>query len=355
MKKLICGILVLALCLTCVSALAENSSSLDLHDSAEDSAPAISAGVEDDGSEGEAETDMPQDMADVPQPVAEPADEQNEGEGGAVRWTYPVSLGALQSPYLMLVNADNLLEKDYVPDPLVKVRSVKRATSAEVFLEQTAAHALEDMFEAAKLVTEYTYISVNSKGNEIEKTAEYGENGMTLFLKSGYRSYGTQQTTYTNYLARNNNVDDGYVAKPGSSEHQTGICADILNADYAGRDRMTQDFKWTAEAQWMKENCANFGFILRFMEDKEEKTGIKFEPWHFRYVGKEAAGYIMSMGLSLEEFKAEADFAVAEFVGKGGDIDAQVAFEISRLNAPPESVVLDEYGEDGDAEVSLIF
>ena len=145
------------------------------------------------------------------------------------------------------------------------------------------------------------------------------------------------------------------VARPGTSEHQTGICADILNGDYAGRPTMTQDFKWTPEAQWMKENCDTFGFILRFLEEKEDVTGIKFEPWHFRYVGKEIASYIMANGMTLEEFTEEAQEAVAEFESRGGDVEEQLAYEYSRLNAPPESYVLDELGEDGDAEVSLVF
>ncbi|MEG1966184.1 MAG: M15 family metallopeptidase [Clostridia bacterium] len=308
MKKLICGMLMIMLCLYGFSAMAETVPDIETQKSTSD-----------------------------------------------VRWSYPISLTTLRSPYLLLVNKEMPLDKTHVPEPLVKVKSVKRATSADVYLEEKTAQALESMFEAAKLVREYNYVSVNSKGEECEMVAEYGDKGMVLFLKSGYRSYGTQKTTYTNRLASNNNVDNGFVAKPGESEHQTGYCADILNADYATRPRMTQDFKWTPEAQWMKEHCAEFGFILRFLEDKEEVTGIHFEPWHFRYVGKEAAGYIMQKGMVLEEFTDEWQFASAEFVGGGGDAEAQLAYELERLNAPPESVILDEHGEDGDAEVSLVF
>lgn len=269
-----------------------------------------------------------------------------------VSWDFPVPLTDIQSEYAMLVNVDNLLEKNFVPDPQVKVTGVKRATSAAVYLEETAAEALKLMFEAASLVREYTYVTVDGK----EKVAEYGEeNGMVLYLKSGYRSYGTQATTYANYLSRNNNVDDGYVAKPGASEHQTGLCADILNAEYAGRPTMTQDFKWQPEAQWMKENCADYGFILRYTEEAEATTGIKFEPWHFRYVGENIATYIMAKGITLEEFTAEAQAALDDFIARGGDVDEQMEYEYKKLNMPPVSYVLDEYGEDGDAEVSLIF
>lgn len=271
-----------------------------------------------------------------------------------VRWTYGVSLTALQSPYLILVNEQNPLDKTFEPSPLVKMTSVKRATSATIYLQEACAKAIEEMFAAALEVQEYTYTTVNSKGEETEHTASY-PNGMVLMLKSGYRKYGTQATIYQNYLARNNGVDDGYVNKPGASEHQSGLCCDILNRDYATREYMTQDFKCTPEAQWMKENCAQFGLILRYTEDGEAATGIKFEPWHFRYVGQEAAGYISSTGMSLEAFTEEWQAALADFEARGGDVKAQLAYEESTKNAPPASYVLDETGEDGDAEISLVF
>ena len=269
-----------------------------------------------------------------------------------VSWEFPVSLLEIKSDYSMLVNADNMLDKSFVPEPRVKVTGVKRATSAAVYLEETAAQALKAMFESASLVTEYTYTTAGGT----QATATYQEGtGMVLYLKSGYRSYGTQATTYANYLDRNNNVDDGYVAKPGSSEHQTGLCADVLNADYAGRPTMTQDFKWTPEAQWMKENCARFGFILRYTEESEQTTGIKFEPWHFRYVGENVAKYIMNKGITLEEFTLEAEAAIEEFINRGGNVEEQLEYEYFKLNMPPASYLLDEYGEDGDVEVSLVF
>ena len=220
-----------------------------------------------------------------------------------VRWTYGVSLTALQSPYLILVNEQNPLDKTFEPSPLVKMTSVKRATSATIYLQEACAKAIEEMFAAALEVQEYTYTTVNSKGEETEHTASY-PNGMVLMLKSGYRKYGTQATIYQNYLARNNGVDDGYVNKPGASEHQSGLCCDILNRDYATREYMTQDFKYTPEAQWMKENCAQFGLILRYTEDGEAATGIKFEPWHFRYVGQPHAAIMEARGLTLEEYIA---------------------------------------------------
>ena len=352
MRKMFCAILCMVLCLSCAASLGEG-------DTADSGEPMIVV-VDGDAAAAEAE------------PTAEPASSQQEqepeqssepaarssvadpAEEGGVRWSYAISLTALQSPYLMLVNADNLLDPSYEPSSLVKVTGVKRATSAAVYMEKTAATALQEMFEAAKQVTSYTYMA-QGKGDEVvEKTEEF-ENGMILYLKSGYRSYGTQSTTYSNYLDNNNGKDNGFVAKPGASEHQTGLSADILNAYHAGLPKMIQEFKWTPEAQWMKENACYFGFILRYTEDEEERTGIFFEPWHYRYVGKEVASYITVNNMSLESFTDEAQTALNDFIQKGGNVESQLAYEESRLNAPPESKVLDIYGEDGDAEVSLVF
>ncbi len=331
MKKLVCGVLSLVLCLFNMPALAEEAfPEEEMYDEA------YTDGEEDDMATSDGS------LSETEQGTFNPLE--------MVEWTFPVSLTALTSDYAMLVNADNLLDSDFEPDPLVKVTGVKRATSSAVYLQETAARALTEMFEGALQVLEYTYTLESGK----TKTVKYS-NGMVLYLKSGYRSYGQQATVYANYLARNNNNDDGYVAKPGGSEHQSGLCADILNSDYASRPTMTQDFKWTAEAQWLKENCAQYGFILRFLEDKESVTGIKFEPWHFRYVGKEAAEYIMDSGITLEEFTEAAKKAVEDFEARGGDLEQQLAYEDQFLNAPPQTFVLDEYGADGDAEISMIF
>lgn len=374
MKRLSTGILALALCLCflCVAPAWAGASTesngptivlsgataepLPEPDDEEETVLSDSLDMQDflDLSEPNAEDDAENGAGAGDDEAALPGEATQGNDNGIpeVRWTYAVSLTAIQSKYALLVNADNMLTNEFEPSPLVKVTGVKRATSAAVYLEQTAAEALQDMFNAAKQVTEFTYVTESGR----EKVAEYNtDTGMVLYLKSGYRSYGTQSTTYANYLARNNNVDDGYVAKPGASEHQTGICADILNDDYAGRPTMTQDFKWTPEAQWMKANCADFGFILRFTEDKEDVTGIKFEPWHFRYVGGEdVAWYIMNNNLTLEEFTSEASAAMTDFLARGGNLEEQLEFEYRRLNAPPESYVLDELGIDGDAEVSLL-
>lgn len=91
------------------------------------------------------------------------------------------------------------------------------------------------------------------------------------------------------------------VAPPGTSEHQTGLACDITDQYYELKNSSLED---TALFQWMSQHCQEYGFIVRYPKDKEDVTGIIYEPWHFRYVGEEAAAYIMEHGLCLEEFLA---------------------------------------------------
>jgi D-alanyl-D-alanine carboxypeptidase len=272
----------------------------------------------------------------------------------AADWTFTVSATELESDHAMLVNRDHMLEESYKPSDLVKA-TVKCASSSKIELREEAAEALKKMFEDALLVTEYTYKVQTSSGDWKEK--EFTSTaGLRLILKSGYRSYGTQKTTYNNYLARNNGVDDGISSPPGASEHQTGMACDVLSVDYnANNQYMNESFYQTPEAQWMEENCYSYGFILRYPKDKEELTRVPYEAWHLRYVGREIAGYIKTNGLCMEEFYEIYQKALSDFTAAGGDLAAQMQLEATRKSNGMESTVLDVYGEDGDAEVSLTF
>lgn len=133
--------------------------------------------------------------------------------------------------------------------------------------------------------------------------------GITLTLCSAYRTKETSASLYKSEVQAF--VNRGYsqkeaekeaarwVAPPGTSEHHTGLAFDIVTPSYQTLDH---GFKNTQAAKWLKANCAKYGFILRFPEDKQNVTGITFEPWHFRYVGKTHAQKIMSEGLCLEEY-----------------------------------------------------
>ena len=134
--------------------------------------------------------------------------------------------------------------------------------------------------------------------------------GVDLILTSAYRTYDYQQGLFQNKVQRvmaergisqaeAEPIAAEEVARPGMSEHCLGLAVDIITSDYTTLD---YGFAQTDAAKWLYEHCAEYGFILRYPEDKTDITGIIYEPWHFRYVGEEAAAYIMENGLTLEEF-----------------------------------------------------
>lgn len=240
-------------------------------------------------------------------------------------WEYPLEPEILQDTelYITLANRDHLLDKDYVPRDLVNTTARKARDAGTTQLRKAASEALNEMFAAAE------------------------EAGYTLYIKSAYRSYQTQNSMYYNRLDRLGR-DDGLVSYPGASDHQTGLGVDILNYAWTLKDGMNKQFAETAEAQWMEANCHLYGFILRYMEDKEDQTSIKFEPWHFRYVGKEAAAYIMEQHLSLEEFTEEWQAYVAAYEAGGGDF-ARLLRERAKVNDATVVGVSD----DGEEELSI--
>ena len=133
--------------------------------------------------------------------------------------------------------------------------------------------------------------------------------GLHPMICSAFRSVQHQQELFSDRIARSR--DEGLehedairdaseiVAVPGTSEHHTGLALDIVSYDYQLLDEGQIS---TPENQWLCEHCAEYGFILRFPPGKTEETGIIYEPWHFRYVGKKAASEIMEKGITLEEY-----------------------------------------------------
>ena len=223
-------------------------------------------------------------------------------------------------------NRDNLLDGSYIPGDLVKVTA--KHVSGTFQLRKTVNDALLTMFAAAN------------------------EDGCTLYVKSAYRSYQTQRTMYYNRLEKNGGKDDGWVSYPGASDHQTGLGVDILNYAWTQKDGMNEKFAQTAEAQWMAAHCHEYGFVIRYMDGKQEITGISFEPWHLRYVGPECAEYMMTNNLSLEEFTAEWQAYAARFEQQSGmTLDAYCKL----LSAPKPAVETGETGEDGDTEISMFY
>lgn len=121
------------------------------------------------------------------------------------------------------------------------------------------------------------------------------EEGYDLPLLSGYRSYNYQKQLFQSY-ANKYGVDTAntFSAKAGQSEHQTGLAFDV--------GQISDDYGNTDAGKWLHDNCAQYGFIIRYLKGKEHITGYKYEPWHIRYVGVEHATTIMSQGITLEEY-----------------------------------------------------
>lgn len=133
--------------------------------------------------------------------------------------------------------------------------------------------------------------------------------GLNPYICSSYRNYDYQRSvfndTMVDWITQGYTPLDAYdetkksVAVPGTSEHATGLALDITSADYAQLDDAQAE---TAESKWFAENCWKYGFVLRYPPEKSDITGIVYEPWHYRYVGKEAAKEMTESKITLEEY-----------------------------------------------------
>lgn len=180
---------------------------------------------------------------------------------------------------ILVVNKSYALPSDYVPAnpnaPITKGNGID-------FLDRTTMDAFKKMQKDAK------------------------EMGLNIWIASGFRSYDYQERLYNNYLKRGSqDVVDTYSARPGYSEHQTGLAFDL--------NSVTREFADTEEGKWIAENCHKYGFIIRYPEGKMDATGYMYEPWHLRYVGLELASKLYNDGdwLTIESvFGITSDYDV---------------------------------------------
>lgn len=173
---------------------------------------------------------------------------------------------------LVLVNKNNKLDKNYVPNDLEEI-NVKYSNEGK-FLRKDAKEAFETLSsDASKL-------------------------GYKVIAVSAYRNYEYQDKLF-NYYTEKYGIEYalGCSAKPGHSEHQTGLAVDVM-----GSNNSYDDFEFSDEFEWMRDNAYKYGFILRYPKGKENITGFKYEPWHYRYVGKEVAKIIYEKNIVLEEY-----------------------------------------------------
>ncbi|WP_102348516.1 M15 family metallopeptidase [Bacillus sp. Marseille-P3661] len=192
-----------------------------------------------------------------------------------------VNEGTIVNPdnIMAVVNKNYLLPSSYEPTDLV-IPNIPFYFEEDIpkrYIRAEAAQAIEKLFNKAK------------------------EDGIPLLAASGYRSFERQSGLF-NAKAAVVGVEEAntVVAFPGESEHQTGLAMDVTTSEQ--NFQLEEEFGTTVEGEWLQENAHLFGFIIRYPKGKELITGYKYEPWHIRYVGLEAATEIFENNLTLEEF-----------------------------------------------------
>lgn len=182
--------------------------------------------------------------------------------------------------FLILVNKTHPVDQNNAPDDLTSIKYYAKDRSASGrYMRAEAAGKFNKMVEAAK------------------------KDGLTIVMTTAYRSYSFQKTLWDSYVANEGEAAAArFSAKPGMSEHQTGLAVDISapSVNYS----LTDKFENTKEGRWLAKNAHIFGFIMRYPKDGEAVTGYKYEPWHFRYVGEDAAAVIYQKDETLEEYLA---------------------------------------------------
>ncbi len=180
---------------------------------------------------------------------------------------------------LSVVNKTQGLPADYTPGDLVipEVPFPFEGDIPKKYMRKEAAGALEEMFKAASI------------------------DGVHLMAISGYRPYKRQKELFDQKAAQvGEEAANEVVAFPGESEHQTGLTMDVSSVSYGYR--LETDFGDMPGGEWIAQHAHRFGFIVRYPEGKEEITGYQYEPWHLRYVGKDAAAEIHEQDMTLEEY-----------------------------------------------------
>ena len=184
------------------------------------------------------------------------------------------------SEYLILVNKNHSI-KNYKPKDLKKLNAAVPGISPQFQrMRKVAANAFNDL------------------------TADAKRQGYTIKVTTGYRSYSYQKTLHDQYVKKDGQSGaEQYSAKPGYSEHQSGLAADVSSpcVNY----NLVQAYGTTHGGKWLAKNAHKYGFIIRYPNGKEKITGYEYEPWHIRYVGKDAAKEIYDQKTTLEEYLGE--------------------------------------------------
>ena len=186
------------------------------------------------------------------------------------------------------VKENNDVKEENTSNNEPEIKNIDGLTYANGILIVNKTYSLPKDYDPGSL-------SVDAKNafDEMQNAAK--NDNIKLWIASGYRSYSLQTNLYNSYVLKDGKAKaDTYSARPGHSEHQTGLAMDLNIID--------SSFEGTPEAIWIEKNCYKYGFIIRYPKGKEEITGYKYEPWHVRYLGKELAEKVYNTGKTLEEY-----------------------------------------------------
>lgn len=187
--------------------------------------------------------------------------------------------------YLFLVNPTHTLAADFVPPDLTDCIFTRQDGRKTQQLRLYAAKALEAFMAEGKALGKVDNVSVTSA----YRSYAYQDYLFNLYCEKHQSKFATREECERYVLT--------FSTRPGTSEHQSGLCMDMHNLGSA-----EVSFANKPEAKWLAANCYRFGFILRYPENKTDVTGITYEPWHFRYVGRYHATRMHELGLCLEEY-----------------------------------------------------
>ena len=169
-----------------------------------------------------------------------------------------------------------------------EIKTVNGVTTVDGVLVANKTYGLPASYYTGDLTAECDSAYMSLK-------AAAAKAGYSLYISSGFRDYETQEVIYNRYVANDGKANaDRYSARPGHSEHQTGLAIDL--------NGVSDSFGDTPTGKWVAAHCHEYGFILRYPKGKEAQTGYMYEPWHIRYVGKDVATKIAESGLCLEEY-----------------------------------------------------
>ena len=260
--------------------------------------------------EKEEETTPPIDVSQI--------DKNSIGSYQKMEYTYITNVDTsllttdLSPTYLLLANKSSVLGSTYEPSPLTVLTCATLQAGRTYELEARAAEALYAMLAEMKaagvsdIMVASAYRSYDYQKNTYQKYLVYEQSCISA---DAYRVFG-QAYIKTNYLDKQifelsfedaETVVQSYSALPGQSEHQTGLCIDFATNEEGG-EVLTEAFETTQAFAWLAENAYKFGFILRYPKGKEGITGYTYEPWHYRFVGREAATDIHIGQMTLEQY-----------------------------------------------------